>query len=399
MNPRSSILLLATSSALLLAACERSADAPTVAAPASAASRPAGAAPVSVTTVLAVQRDMEITLEATGTVVALASVEVKPQVTGLVTAVHVKEGQFVRTGERLFTLDSRADQANVAKLRAQMAKNEASLADAQRQLLRSQELKAKSFVSQGAVDTNQSQVDSQAAAVAADRAALEAARLTLSYSQIVAPSAGRVGAVAIYPGSLVQANQTGLVTITQLDPVDVAFSVPQRYLSDVLDSLKGGGAEVRAALPEQAGTVKGRLSFVDNAVDAGSGTIKLKARFDNRETKLWPGAFAKVSLTVRTLKDAVVVPQAALIQSARGTLVYVVEDGKAVARPVKLVYAEGEQAAVTGAKPGEKIVLDGRQNVRPEAAVVEREVAPAKVDPAPTAARASAPDAAKAKAP
>jgi len=332
--------------------------------------------PISVTATVVRQRDLPITLEATGTVVPVSSVEVRPQVTAVVTAVHVKEGQFVRAGELLFTLDTRSDEANVARLRAQMAKDEAALADAQRQLARSRELLEQKFVSQGAVDTNQSLVDAQAALVASDKAAVDAARVTLAYGRVTAPSGGRVGAITVYPGTAVKENDTTLVTITQLDPIDVAFSVPQRHLGDVLGALKSGGAPVSAALPEGnnagSGAVTGRLVFVDNAVDAGSGTVKVKARFDNGDAKLWPGAFAKAMLTVGTLKEAIVIPQAAIIQTAKGPIVYAIVDGKAAQRSVQVLAVQGEEAAVSGVHAGERIVLDGRQNLRPGAAVVER---------------------------
>jgi len=370
-------LCLRTAAALmclgLLAGCGKTGPAATTTATKSASTATSTAGPpISVTTVAARQRDLPVELEATGTVVPVTSVEVRPQVTSAITAVHVKEGQFVRAGDLLFTLDSRADEANVARLRAQMSKDEAALADAQRQLTRSRDLLAQKFVSQGAVDTNQSLVDAQAALVAADRAAIDAARVALAYGRVTAPSAGRVGAVVVYPGSSVQANQTTLVTITQLDPIDVSFNVPQRDLGDVLAALKEGGAVVTAALPESRSTVSGRLQFVDNAVDAASGTVKVKARFDNADSKLWPGAFVKATLKVRTLKDAVTVPQAAVIQNAKGTIVYVVEDGKAVQRPVQVLAVDGDDAAVSGVKVGEKIVLDGRQNLRPGAAVTEK---------------------------
>lgn len=362
----------------MLSACQRdqaAAAAPQAPSSSAPAARPAPV--VSVTAVNAAQRDLPVRIQVTGTVVPMASVEVKPQITAVVRAVHVKEGDSVRRGAPLFTLDARADEANVARLRAQMQKDEALLADARRQHARSVDLKARNFVAQGAVDTAQAQVEGLAATVAADRAALEAAQLNLSYAQISAPSAGRVGAVPVYPGSLVTANQTALLTITQLDPVEVAFSVPQRHLSDVLAAQQSGGGEVSAALPDQA-AVTGRLSFVDSQVDASAGTVKLKARFANREARLWPGAYVKVEMELRTLKDAVVVPQASLIQSARGPLVYVIEDGKAQPRPVKLLHGEGDLAAVSGLPAGARVILDGRQNVRPDTAVVERDPAAAK---------------------
>ena len=305
----------------LLAGCNRPAD---TAVPAGG-----GATAVGVTTVRAERRDVPVQLTATGTVTPLSSVDVKAQVTTVIKQVHIREGQFVRAGELLFTLDARTDEANLAKAKAQLARDEAGLADAKRQLLRSQELLDKKFVSQGAVDTNQALVDSQAAAMSADRAALDAAGVALSYARVSAPSAGRVGAINVFPGSAVQANQTTLVTITQLDPITVSFPLPQRQLADALAALPDGGAAVTAALPDSAVRLVGRLQFVDNAIDPASGTVKVKALFDNRGGQLWPGAFVTVSMTMRTLKDAVVIPQAAIIQSARGPIVYTVQDGKA----------------------------------------------------------------------
>ncbi len=361
-----------------VALCTACSGKPDVAPPATGASAPAAgsatanAPAVSVTTVRAAQRDLPVLLTATGTVAPLSSVDVRPQVTSVVSQVHVREGQMARAGELLFTLDSRIDEANVAKAQAQLARDEASLADARRQLARSKELFAQNFISQGAVDTNQTAVEAQSALVASDRAALEAARVTLSYAKVKAPSAGRVGASNVFAGSAVQANQTTLITLTQLDPIAVAFSLPQRHLAAVLDALKDGGAAVTASLPEGKERFSGRLKFVDSVVDASSGTVKVKALFANHDGKLWPGAFVNVSMTARTLKDAVVIPQASIVQTQRGTIVYAVQDGKAALRPVQLLYAQGDDAAVTGVNAGERIVLDGRQNLRPGVAVVER---------------------------
>jgi RND family efflux transporter MFP subunit len=354
-----------------------------VAAPATPGSAPASAAttrsaaPVTVTTVRAQKRDLPVLLTATGTVTPLNSVDVKPQVTSIVNKVHIREGQFVRAGELLFTLDARTDEANLAKARAQLARDQAALADAQRQLVRAQQLLSQNFISQGALDTNRAQVESQLAAVAADQAAIDAARVALSYNRITAPHSGRAGAITIFPGSAVQANVTTLVTITQLDPIAVAFSLPQRHLADVLSALKDGGSPVRATLADGAGTFSGRLKFVDNLVDANSGSVKVKAVFDNRDGKLWPGAYVEISQTVTTLKDVVIVPQAAIIQSARGAIVYLVEQGKATAAPVKVLYAQGDDAAVSGVKVGSAVVLDGKQNLRPGTPVIERVGEPA----------------------
>lgn len=345
-----------------------------VAAPTSpgSAPSPAAAAPITVTTIRAQKRTLPILLKATGTVTPLNSVDVKAQVSSVVSKVHFHEGQFVKAGDLLFTLDARTDEANVAKARAQLAKDAAALADAQRQYARAQQLLAQNFISQGALDTSKAQVDSQMAVLAADQAAIDAARVALSYARVTAPNAGRAGAVSVFPGSTVQANLTTLVTITQLDPIAVAFNLPQRNLPDALAALKDGGAPVTATLADGAGTFSGRLKFVDNAIDLNSGSVKVKAVFDNRDGKLWPGSFVDVSQTVSTLKDTVVVPQAAVIQSARGTIVYVKVDGKALLKPVRVLYAQGDDAAVSGVNEGDAIVLNGKQNLRPGSPVLER---------------------------
>lgn len=346
---------------------------PTAAAPAASAASGAGGPPVAVSLVPAERRDVPVLLEATGTVTALNSVDVRPQISSVVTKVHIREGQFVKAGEPLFTLDSRSDEANLGKAQAQLQKDLAALADAQRQLARSKELFAQNFISQGAVDTNQALVDSAQAVVAADKAAIDAARVALSYSRIAAPQAGRIGQVTIVPGSYVQPAGTAMVTITQLDPIAVGFNLPQRNLADALAALRDGSGSVQAVLPEGRGTLTGKLQFVDNTVDAATGTVRVKAMFDNREQKLWPGAFVGVKLAVQTLKGAVVVPQAAIVQSPRGRVVFVVEAGNRVAaKPVEIVYAAGNDAVVTGLAGGERVVLDGRQNVRPGGVVVER---------------------------
>ncbi len=352
----------------------------------------AGKAPVAVTTVAARQGNLDVMLEAIGTVTALSSVDVKAQTTGVVSQVHVREGQFVQAGQLLFTLDPRVDEANVAKLGAQVVRDEALLADAQRQLARNRDLVARNFISQGALDTNQAQVDAQNATLAADRAALAAAKLALAYNRVHAPAAGRLGAITVYPGTVVQANQTTLVTVTQLDPINISFNLPQRALANVLTSLQDGTAStniVKISLPEGQGTRTGRLFFVDNAMDAATGTVKVRARFANPDGALWPGAFVTTTLVSQTLKDAVLVPTAAIIQGTRGSIVYLAVKDKAVLRPIKVLATQGDESAVTGIKAGDMVVLDGRQNLRQDTAitvltpVAQRTASPASSAPSP----------------
>ncbi len=360
-----------------------------------AAGQAGGPAPVvSVTTVKVEKKDLPVVLKAVGAAVSLASVDIKPQVTSAIAKVHFKEGQFVNKGDLLFTLDSRNDEANLAKANAQLAKDQAALADAKRQLTRSRELVAQNFVSGAAVDTAQTLVDSTAATVAADLAAVQAAQVALSFDTISSPQAGRAGVINTPAGSIVLANNTILATIVQVNPMAVSFNLPQRDLADFLAAVSGqNNVKVTATLPEEKKPLIGKLQFVDNAVDTASGTVKLKAIFDNKDSKLWPGLFVNVGLTTKKLENALVVPQSAIIQTVRGPVVYAVEDGKAVNRPIKLVFSAGPEAVVTGVEENEVIVTEGKQNLRPGVKVVERskDAAPATSAANPTAPAAPAP--------
>jgi len=351
----------------------RPAGAAGVSAPAMAAASGVGA-PVSVVTARARASDVDVMIEATGTVTPLNIVEMRPQISNVITGVHIREGQFVKAGQLLFTLDARNDEVIVAKAKAVLAKDMAALADAQRQLRRSLELLQQNFISQGAVDTTQTLVNSQQAIIVSDQAAINAAQVGLSYNQIVAPSAGRAGAINVFVGSTVQPAGVALVTITRLDPIAVSFNLPQRNLGDALKMLRSGGGKVVALLPEGGGRTTGKLQFVDSMVEANSGTVRVKAEFANPAELLWPGAFVTVQLAVRTLKNVVIVPQASVIQGPRGSIVYTVgADNKAAARRIDVLHANGPDAVASGVRAGERVVVDGRQNLRPGVVVVERE--------------------------
>jgi len=338
-----------------------SASAPTGKAPNGAAGP---GAPALVTLAVARKQSVPVTVQVNGSVVSLNSVDLRPQVTNTVREVHVKEGQFVKAGQLLFTLDDRPDQANLAKAKAQQKKDEAVLADLERQYRRNQELVAQNFIAKSAVDATLSQLEAQRAAVAADRAAVQSADVALGYASLRAPIAGRIGAVNIYPGTLVQPTLS-LVTITQLDPIAVSFPVPEGKLQDLLAAARLH-TPVEAVVPGRKDTLKGQLNFVDNTVDPLIGTVRAKAVFDNADQSLWPGQFVETRVTVRTIDDATVVPASALMMLAEGTSVYVIDaEKKAARRKVESVYTFGTQVVVRGVEPGEQVVIEGKQNVRP----------------------------------
>lgn len=331
--------------------------------------------PVIVNTVLAQKRDYEVKLKANGVVSSLNIVDVRPQISSVIEKVHIKEGQFVRAGDILFTLDNRTDTVNLTKAQAQLDKELASLSENQRQLARSKELFAQKFQSQSVVDAAQTSVNAQQAVVDAAKAAVAAAKVSLGYSRIVAPVSGRTGLINVFPGSLVQPSTSGaaLVTITQMDPVAITFPLPQRNLSDALDSLKRGDSIAIASLPDSNFSFKGKLQFIDNVVDPVSGTVKVKAVFDNKEMKLWPGAYANIDLSVLTLKDVIVVPRDALVIGVNAVTVFIADkDGKAAQKQVKVQYSYGNDAIVTGLEEGMKVVLEGKQNLRPGVPIKDR---------------------------
>jgi membrane fusion protein, multidrug efflux system len=329
-----------------------------------------GAQPPAVVNVVTPQRqDVAVVQQANGTVTPIRTVDLHPQTTATIRQVHIKEGQFVKQGELMFSLDDRADRANLDKAQAQVERDRASLADLERQYKRSQDLFAQHFIAQSAVDTLHAQVDQARATMQADVAAARANSVATSYTAIRAPMSGRVGGINVYPGSLVQP-ATSLTTITQLDPITVAFTLPESSLPALLAAQKRGKVGVEALPGADLAPVKGQLSFVDNTVDPQAGTIKVKAEFDNRETTLWPGQYVNTKVVVQTLKDAVVIPQNAIITNAQGTFVYVLEkDRSARLVPVQRVYGAGLDAAVSGLAGTEQVITDGKQNVRPGAKV------------------------------
>lgn len=321
--------------------------------------------PVTVNVVAPQRRDVGVELSANGIVTPVRTVDLHPQTTATIRQVHIREGQFVKQGQLMFSLDDRADRADVARAEAQVAQNRATLADLERQYKRSQDLAAQNFLSQSAVDSLKSQVEAARALVQSNAAAVRASQVNASYTSIRAPMSGRVGAIDVHPGALVQPS-TSLTTVTQLDPIQVSFTLPESALGSVLAAQRAGKVPVQASAGDAGKPVDGALSFVDNAVDPSTGTIRVKAQFANPDTSLWPGQYVTTRLTVETLRDAVVIPQNAIITSTQGTFVYVVGEGMQ-ARQVKVarVHGFGEYAAVTGLAGNEQVVTEGKQNLRP----------------------------------
>lgn len=379
-------------------------------APARGASGAGGTQLVGV--VAAQRRDVPVTVEASGTVTPINQVDIRAQTTSTVRDVLVRDGQTVAKGQPLFRFDERADRANLDKARAQLARDKASLADLQRQYERAKDLLAQKFVAQSAVDTALANLEAGRSLVDGDAAAVQSATVALSYNEIRAPFGGRAGAVNAWPGSLVQASATGspLVNIVQIDPIAISFNLPETELAPVLDAMRPQGGNAKAAPPEvqvvlpaiEGGpsrkdsrggkpvdaVARGKLTFVDNLVDATTGTIKLKAEFENGAQKLWPGQYLRVRMTLRSLPGVVVIPQAAIILRGSDRQVYVVgPDKTAQLKPVKLRYTFGEMAVVDGVDAGAMVVLDGKQNLRPGTPLRTQ---PAAVDPAAAARLAAA---------
>ena len=336
-----------------------------------------------VVTTRAEARDVPVRIRANGTVTALQSVDLRAQVTSTVRQVHIREGQNVAKGELLFSLDAREAEANLKKAEAQIEKDKADLATAERNLARQRELFQQKFISQAALDTSQNQVDTLKGQLAVDSAAADAARVGRAYTEIRAPFAGRTGVISVREGSLVQpggattasptTTSNALVTITQIDPIAVAFTIPEKELPALQAALAAGKVPVKAAAKEESQqALTGNVTFVDNTVDPTSGTIKVKAEFDNRSGQLWPGMYVNVEIAPRVMRNATVVPAQAVQTGPDSRFVYVVgADGKVAQRPVKLAYIDEGVAVVDGLDAGTRIVVEGAQNLRPGSAVTE----------------------------
>ncbi|MBS0558451.1 MAG: efflux RND transporter periplasmic adaptor subunit [Proteobacteria bacterium] len=323
--------------------------------------------PVPVVVAPATQKDVPIYLDALGTVQAYNTVTVKPMVDGPLTSVNFKEGQAVKAGDVLATIDSRTYKAAYDQAVAKKQQDEAQLANARLDLIRYQKLAANAYTSAQLADTAKATVAQDEALVAQDQAQIDNARTQLSYTTITSPIDGLTGIRQVDVGNIVHASDaTGLVVLTQMHPISVVFTLPQQTLPAVAKAMRDGAPEV-LAYPQGAASSprglldKGTLSVLDNQVDQSTGTIKLKATFPNPDNTLWPGGFVGVRLRVDVAKDAVVVPSAAIQRGPRGSYVYVVRPDDTVARRQVSVGHEDENGSIIteGLKAGDSVVIDG----------------------------------------
>ena len=333
---------------------------------------PMGAMAVPVLAQAATRADVPEYINALGTVTPLESVTVQSQVSGVLQRLYFREGQTVKRGQVLAQIDPRPFEIQLAQAEAQQAKDAALLANAELDLKRYQTLYAQNSIPQQQLATQQALVRQYQAAIAGDRAQIATARLQISYIRITAPLSGRVGLRQVDPGNLVQngtATAGGLVSIARMQPISIVFSIPENQLPEVWHDYQGG-----KILPVSAysGDMKrplaqGELSAIDNAIDPSTGTVKLRARFANREESLFPNQFVNVRLRVKTLHNVVVVPSSALQQGAQGPFVFVVLQpaDKVATRAVVTGPSLDDQVAVLqGLTAGEQVVTEGGDKLK-----------------------------------
>jgi multidrug efflux system membrane fusion protein len=326
-----------------------------------------GAQPVGVSK--AVSGDVNVTLNALGTVTPLATATVRPQVSGMLVKINFTEGQMVKAGDVLAQIDPRPYQAALDQARGQLARDAATLANAKVDLQRYQTLQAQNAIAAQQVATQASVVKSNEGIVVSDQANVETARINLGYTSIVSPVSGRAGIHLVDIGNIVSAGQTnGIVTVTQLTPMSVLFTIPEDNVHAVLEQVNSG-ATLAVDAYDRSQTTKitsGSLSAVDSVVDPTTGSVKLRAMFDNQDLKLFPSQFVNVRLLVNTLHNQTVVPVAAIQRGADGTFVFVVSPEKTVAqREVKTGVQDGDKIQIlSGVKPGDTVVVDGADRLR-----------------------------------
>lgn len=331
------------------------------------------AVPVSVATVE--QADVPVWLKSLGQVKPLQSVEIRPQVDGVLQQVLVREGEQVQAAQLLATLDDRSIRAALAQAVAELEVVKAQLQIARRDLQRYQDLKRSQAVSAQLIDQQQAQVQQLEAQKRRVEAAIDAQQVQLSFTQIKSPLGGQVGIRNVDAGNYVRpTDSAGLFSVVQLDPVSIEMALPQTALpalQQLMSQVRAGEAVPVQAFADDGGVLlaTGQLSVVDNKVATGSGTVRVKAEFANPDHQLWPAQTVVTALRTRLLKDALTVPARAIQQGPQGSYVWLLADGKATNQPVELVLTQGDISVVTGLQSGQQVVIDGQSRLRPGAAV------------------------------
>jgi len=349
--------------------------------PAAGQQRPGGqpnlpAAPVIVA--LVKTATVPVTLSAIGNVQAYSTVAIKSQVDGQIFEVHFREGQTVKKGDLLFTLDPRPYEAALRQAEANLAKDRALLEKARADLVRLSSLVQKDYTSRSSYDQAKANAASLEATIKADEALVDQAKLKLEYTKITAPIDGRVGSILVNAGNLVKANDTAagsLVMLAQMRPINVQFSVPESFLAEIRTRMAAGKIVVKAAAPEDARPpAVGTLTFINNTVDTTTGTIVLKAAYENDDERLTPGQFINVTVELSVIAEAIVVPPAAVQIGQRGNYVFVVKaDNTVELRLVRTgVRTDREIVIEDGLKVGERVVTEGQLRLRPGSRVAVR---------------------------
>jgi multidrug efflux system membrane fusion protein len=351
-----------------------------------AAAPPQLAVPVVVAKVT--QKAMPVQVTAIGNVEPYSTISIRAQVAGELLEVHFQEGDSVRKGQLLLTIDPRPYDAALAQAQAQLARDKAVAANNRVEAQRYQQLFDAGIAPREQVDSFKSGADAADSVVTADEAAIKTAELNLEYCSIKSPIDGRTGALMVKAGNLVKVADVPIVVINQVNPIYVDFTVPQQYLPDVKRYMAQGTLRVLATVPnDPSGSEEGTLTFVDNAVDPTTGTIHLKATFTNARNSLWPGVYVNTTLTLSQQAAATVVPLQAIVASQKGPSVYVVKsDGTVESRPVVSPRTVLSDAVIDqGLQPGETVVTDGQARLIP-GAKVEITNAAEQADPATSAA-------------
>jgi membrane fusion protein, multidrug efflux system len=332
------------------------------------AQQPQGPAPIVVSVTPVKRADFPVVLESLGQVQAYNTVLVRARVDGQIEKIAFDEGQIVKQGDLLAQIDPRPFQAALDQATAKKAQDEANLANAKLDLARYATLAKQDFATRQQLDTQNWLVAQLTASIAADAAAIDAARVQLDYTTIRAPITGRVGFRLIDEGNLVNAaQQTGIVTIAQLQPIAVIFTEPQEYVVRINQELANGSPEVTVMNADGAKLATGRLTISDNQIDLATGTIRLKAEFENKDNALWPGLAVTTALQLGVDKNVLTIPADAVQHGQSGLYVYVVDDqNRAAVRPVKVAHQNTATAVVAdGLKEGERVVTTGEFLLQP----------------------------------